>query len=342
MKVDGGSALRDNAHDTQGGDGSAAAQGVAVHKHQKDEPAKKFVENDTDAVHSDTGATCCNTHAHHDAGNAKNAENGGEYCCCSMLCNFCNFCKCVVNFMSRAFPCNTLCGSRKCDRHFGAVHFSLKNFVLRFISAVVLALLALYCVYSGGYTFFGMTVVVSLLGLTEWVVIVHKGKHSRQNLWQLDMYALGILYTLLFCWAMFFLRSQEHGVHVVVWCLGITWATDIGAYLIGSYVGGPKLAPVLSPQKTWAGFVGGLVSATVVGSLFFKNIPSAATFNHTVMLSFMLSLCAQCGDLNESWFKRKFGVKNSSNLIPGHGGVLDRIDSLVFVVIMVAMIKYFS
>lgn len=220
-------------------------------------------------------------------------------------------------------------------------NFNTKNLIQRVISSIILMPIVLYCVYSGGKVYCAMVACVALIGLAEWIAIVHNGKHDRQHLWQLDMYVLGFVYACTFCWAMFFLRSQERGLLIVLWCLSVTWATDIGAYLVGSFIRGPKLAPVLSANKTWAGFFGGVACSTIIGVLFQEGLLDTI-FNHTIMLSVVLSISAQCGDLKESWFKRKFGVKNSSNLIPGHGGMLDRVDGLVVVVIIVAVMRYFS
>jgi phosphatidate cytidylyltransferase len=119
------------------------------------------------------------------------------------------------------------------------------------------------------------------------------------------------------------------GEVLVFYLLAVVWGTDIGAYLFGCLIRGPKLAPAISPKKTWAGFFGGLITATLVGyaaaAALGARYPSAA-----IILSPLLSGVSQAGDLFESYFKRRSGVKESGDLIPGHGGVLDRIDGLVF------------
>jgi phosphatidate cytidylyltransferase len=120
-----------------------------------------------------------------------------------------------------------------------------------------------------------------------------------------------------------------HGSGLIFYLLLTVWATDIGAFAAGRAIGGPKLAPSISPSKTWAGLMGGIVAAALFGYLAAAFLgaghPAVA-----LMLSPVLACIAQLGDLFESHFKRRAGVKESGDLIPGHGGVLDRIDGLVF------------
>lgn len=118
------------------------------------------------------------------------------------------------------------------------------------------------------------------------------------------------------------------GRATVLWLLVLVWAVDSAAFAVGRTVGGPKLAPLLSPNKTWAGFVGGLVGATLVGwgAAALAGDSAAAP---VVVASAVLGLAAQLGDLAESAAKRHFHVKDSGGLIPGHGGLLDRLDSLL-------------
>jgi phosphatidate cytidylyltransferase len=117
------------------------------------------------------------------------------------------------------------------------------------------------------------------------------------------------------------------GRETVLWLLAVVWVNDIGAYAVGRAVGGPRLAPRLSPNKTWAGFVGGVASGAALSWLT-TLIASASPWS-LVPLSLLLGLASQLGDLAESLAKRHFGVKDSSALIPGHGGLLDRVDGLL-------------
>ncbi len=105
------------------------------------------------------------------------------------------------------------------------------------------------------------------------------------------------------------------------------WATDIFAYFVGRAVGGPKLAPHISPGKTWSGAIGGTAAAVIAAALVGLWLPQSSTL--LGLLALALSVVSQAGDLFESWVKRRAGVKDSSHLIPGHGGVMDRVDGLV-------------
>jgi phosphatidate cytidylyltransferase len=117
--------------------------------------------------------------------------------------------------------------------------------------------------------------------------------------------------------------------------LVVTWACDTAAMAAGRLVGGPKLAPVLSPNKTWAGAIGGTGGAVVAtiayGPLVLDRVAFGLPQWQLVVIGFAIALAAQVGDVAESLFKREVGVKDSSSLLPGHGGVLDRLDSLYFV-----------
>jgi phosphatidate cytidylyltransferase len=144
----------------------------------------------------------------------------------------------------------------------------------------------------------------------------------------------GLLYAGLPAIALIWLRAQPQGLGLVLWVLTLVWATDIFAYFAGRAIGGPKIAPKISPKKTWAGLVGGVVGAMVVGGLVadWANFP-APLF---ATLSGGLAVVSQAGDFFESWLKRRVGVKDSGTLLPGHGGIMDRVDGLVPVAVLVA------
>lgn len=141
--------------------------------------------------------------------------------------------------------------------------------------------------------------------------------------------ALGVLY-LGGCMALLvWLRGDpETGRTAVLLLLAVVWATDTGAYVAGRTIGGPKLAPVISPNKTWAGLAGGVVCAAVAG-LIGEWVIDRQIGGHLALLGGFLALIAQAGDLFESWVKRRFKVKDSGTIIPGHGGLLDRVDGLM-------------
>lgn len=124
-------------------------------------------------------------------------------------------------------------------------------------------------------------------------------------------------------------QDPDYGFHAILYLFLVVWSADTGAFFTGRLIGGPKLAPVISPNKTWSGLFGGALAAGLAGTLFAiwlgrTSVPMLAC------VSIILAIVSQAGDLGESFLKRAFGMKNSSGLIPGHGGVLDRLDGLVF------------
>jgi len=122
---------------------------------------------------------------------------------------------------------------------------------------------------------------------------------------------------------------------LVFWVFIVTWATDILAYFAGRSIGGPKLAPRISPNKTWAGLAGGVAGAALLGWLTARNFEMEPIFH---WLGGPMALIAQAGDLYESWVKRRAGVKDSGTLLPGHGGVLDRLDGLLAVALATTLV----
>ena len=153
---------------------------------------------------------------------------------------------------------------------------------------------------------------------------------------------LGLVYVLVPVGALLYLHLAPDGAFWVLWTLVVVWATDIGAFFAGRIIGGPKLAPIFSPKKTWAGLFGGLGLAVLAdwgGGELTEQYWRAGLADPLPPLLFAgaLSLLSQAGDLIESALKRRFDVKDSSHLIPGHGGLLDRVDGLVFAVVAVAV-----
>jgi len=135
---------------------------------------------------------------------------------------------------------------------------------------------------------------------------------------------IGILYIGPAYLALYLMRNQPAGLRNVLFVMAVVWAGDIGAYLFGRLVGGPRLAPKISPGKTWAGAIGGTLAAVLAGAAAGYEAPL-----HAAILAFILSLVAQAGDLLESAVKRHFGAKDSGWIIPGHGGLLDRLDGVL-------------
>jgi len=138
--------------------------------------------------------------------------------------------------------------------------------------------------------------------------------------------AAGAVYAGLPILALLLIRRQEEGVVFTLWTLALVWACDIGAYFAGRAIGGPKLAPGISPNKTWAGLIGGVFVASLFGAAM--HVEYGLPWRLTLATPF-LAVLAQGGDLFESWLKRRAGVKDSGTILPGHGGLLDRLDGLV-------------
>lgn len=157
------------------------------------------------------------------------------------------------------------------------------------------------------------------------VILFALSPNNKGKLW----FAIGALYLAIPVCAFIFLRSaDEVGVSVVFWIACMVVATDTGGYAFGIIVGGPKLAPKISPKKTWAGLIGGMSGAFLTGLAFSFAFNWAEPILISC-LSAILAVVAQMGDLFESHVKRRFDVKDSSQIIPGHGGVLDRLDGML-------------
>lgn len=152
-------------------------------------------------------------------------------------------------------------------------------------------------------------------------------------------FASGSLYVGIPCVALIWLHGDaEAGRQTLFWLFAVVWAADSGAYAMGRLIGGPRLAPAISPNKTWAGFIGGVACAGAAGAAL------AALFGRTGLLPLTLvgaaiGAVAQAGDLIESWIKRHFQVKDASHIIPGHGGLMDRADGLLAAAAAMALLE---
>ncbi len=195
----------------------------------------------------------------------------------------------------------------------------MNELFIRSLTAAVLVAIALMALVLGGY-FFALLVAAAATAIYyEWMRIVRG--------WGLPWYVGGFIYALLPALALLWLRDRaDDGLALVLWVFFVTWATDIGAYLIGRAFGRVRLAPAISAGKTFAGLYGGIGAAALVGSAWawFMGLPPLL-----YVLAPLLAITAQAGDLFESWMKRNAGIKDSGNWLPGHGGLLDRLDGLV-------------
>ncbi len=155
-----------------------------------------------------------------------------------------------------------------------------------------------------------------------------------------SIFVLGLMYILAGC-AAFWENCVHLPLYTIYIVLSLVWLVDISAYIAGSLVKGPKLAPSISPNKTWSGFIGALISSLVVIFLWSFCLKKDYTISHYV-LALTMSLVAQMGDLAQSYLKRLFSVKDSGNLIPGHGGLFDRLDSTLAVSIYLFIISSYT
>lgn len=216
---------------------------------------------------------------------------------------------------------------------------------VRFASAVVMLAVAVSAVLAGGLWWSSLVTVVGLVAFWEFARLILRATARPANR------AIGIALAAVYVGAAAYVLAHLDSYFLLA-ALGSVIFTDTGAYFTGKAIGGPKIAPSISPSKTWAGLIGGMVFAGlfIAGMAFaFYYIGGYASVAEVLgtasvelvlawLVGAMLAIAAQAGDFFESWLKRKAGVKDSSNLIPGHGGVFDRIDGLLPVALIVGTI----
>lgn len=199
----------------------------------------------------------------------------------------------------------------------------MSNLGARILSGVAMLLVAVGCLWAGGWAFGALVLVAALFMASEWLRLTRAMGGALQ--------ALGLPYIILPSIALVAIRAD--GFALALWTMAIVWGTDIGAYAAGRIIGGPKIAPAISPSKTWAGLAGGMIAAGIVGALL-------ADRELLRWLGPLLAVLAQAGDFFESWLKRRAGVKDSGAILPGHGGALDRLDGLVPVASVVGLLLW--
>jgi phosphatidate cytidylyltransferase len=251
-----------------------------------------------------------------------------------------------------------------------------RNLLMRILAAAVLAPLAIAIAYAGGWLWTGLVTLASIGLYVEWLTIVGVARETRvvaagvvalatagvclATGWieaALPVLVVGFAAVALLApqqrgWAatgfayaaaaeiasVLVRRDPVDGFAALILILLVVWVTDIGGYFAGRGIGGPKLWPRVSPNKTWAGAIGGFVASLVVAAGF-----AACGLGKTgplLLLGAVLSIASQLGDLFESAVKRRFGVKDSSHIIPGHGGLLDRLDGFVAAIVLAAILGF--
>jgi phosphatidate cytidylyltransferase len=205
-------------------------------------------------------------------------------------------------------------------------HSKIKS---RVLSAIVILPFVLYILHTGGLLYNCFILVGAIIGMLEWRNMVSQ-RYTPPSRYGWD--AVGILYLALVAFSLIYLRSLGHVL--VLWLFCCVWATDIFAFFAGILIGGPKLAPKISPKKTWSGLLGGVMGACLVSYAF--QCAGYGVFGLSIAV--IIAITSQIGDLLESMAKRHFGVKDSGSLIPGHGGILDRIDGLMLASLILCLI----
>jgi phosphatidate cytidylyltransferase len=196
---------------------------------------------------------------------------------------------------------------------------------------IILILVALASALFGGTVFAVLVALIATIMYLEWSRMVGK--------WGLAWQVLGFFYCLAPAVALLWIRERAEfegigqGFDLLIWVFLVVWSTDIGAYFAGRAIGGPKLAPSISPNKTIAGLIGGVISAAVLAGawVYYVGLPAPLLW-----IAVPFAVAAQLGDLFESGLKRRAGVKDSGTWLPGHGGLLDRLDGLVPVAVLTA------
>jgi len=201
-------------------------------------------------------------------------------------------------------------------------------------SAIVLFAIAGTALWFGGIAFGLLLLVGGALVVVEWLALVR-----AMTLGGGAKMALNVLGPVAIIGAMaglWFIRDHL-GMTAALWVFAMVWATDIGAYFAGRAFGGARLAPTISPSKTWSGLIGGMVAALIVGSTLADR---GEIIGVPLWIGLLMGLVAQLGDLGESWMKRRAGVKDSGKLIPGHGGLFDRVDGLLPVALILGALAF--
>jgi phosphatidate cytidylyltransferase len=216
-----------------------------------------------------------------------------------------------------------------------------RELLYRVFSSLILYPLVIWSLIFGKWTTLALISIIGALGLVEWFRMTIKSDSLPKTV---SFLLLGNAYIFIGCFLFWFISTKLSWLMVTI-ILTLTFLSDIGGYLFGSVMKGPKLVPKISPNKTWSGALGA-ICFTVAGGY---ALQMTSYYDHSFLgflpapLFFVLiSAIAQAGDILESWAKRSLNVKDSGTLIPGHGGVLDRLDSVLAVVYMVSIFMWIS
>ncbi|MEP7130950.1 MAG: phosphatidate cytidylyltransferase [Sphingomicrobium sp.] len=203
----------------------------------------------------------------------------------------------------------------------------MSELLVRTLTGLLLIAAALAGAAVGGTVFAVFVGGLATAMFYEWTRIVRG--------WGMAWYISGVFYALLPALALLWVRERDaHGLFLLLWVFLVTWSTDIGAYFVGRSFGRRNLAPSISPGKTVEGLYGGIAAASLIGGAW---VLATGLGRPLLALAPVLAIAAQAGDLFESFLKRRAGIKDSGTWLPGHGGVLDRLDGLVPVAVLTAL-----
>ncbi len=220
---------------------------------------------------------------------------------------------------------------------------------IRTISGVIMMSIAIVAIWLGGYAFMGLVILVGFGVLWEFskLVLGFTLNPVARAIWLLG----GVFYVGLACFTLIMFSAPFFGMTPAILLIAGVIGTDVGAYFAGRTIGGPKIAPKISPSKTWSGLFGGMIGAGLlmiaIQALIYwgridprdhSDIYLAYGWQKLALTGVALALVAQAGDFFESWMKRRAGVKDSGRLIPGHGGLFDRTDGLIAVAFVAGLI----
>lgn len=220
---------------------------------------------------------------------------------------------------------------------------ALSPLALRVISSAVLIPVVVGIIWVGGWVFAGFATLCILIALYEWVHITKNIPTTplKKNL----LYVAGVFYLGFSFFEIIYLRNSYEGFLLTLSYMICIWASDSGAYLFGKVIGGKKMSPTISPNKTWAGYIGAMLSPatflTILMYIIFDDFFDPQFAIATFVTGLTIGIAGQSGDLLISAMKRKAGLKDTGALIPGHGGILDRIDALLMALpVFLAYVKY--
>jgi CDP-diglyceride synthetase len=229
------------------------------------------------------------------------------------------------------------------------------NFFIRLVSALFMAGFFIFSVVSGGFLFCLLILLITSFSYFEWFsMIVNKIREQKEDRFHKYILFWGLIGSFLilpFSISMFFLRfgeysgSEKNSILYIFFITAILAATDIGAYIFGRLIGGLKLWPKISPNKTFSGAISGIILSALVGILFNIFYKIGGGITNIIFISIIISILSQIGGLIMSGFKRHFGIKDFGKMIPGHGGFLDRLDSFVITIpffVFLIIFKYFT